>query len=290
MKWKPVLAISAAILFFCIFSCGCTSQPEINTTSQTQAAGEDVAVSIEDTPVQYMDMTGDMTGNLTLAYREFGVNNSKPLLLIEGFGQTMDGWNSTFLGILSKDYHVYIYDHRDMGESSETEGNFTVYQLADDAACLITGLGYDSMNIYGVSMGSTVSQQLLILHPDRINKAVLSSATYSPSIPETEKLHGLLKAASTDPDSSEGVVKEAIANLEYPGNLNDLSSIQKDVMLITGTDDDLTPQSVAVEIAGKINGSWLVRFKGIPHAGSQYAPVEYAKITNEFLEMNETPA
>lgn len=50
------------------------------------------------------------------------------------------------------------------------------------------------------------------------------------------------------------------------------------------------PQSVAVDIADQINGSGLVRFKGIPHAGSSYAPVEYAEIVTTFLEMDESPA
>ena len=53
---------------------------------------------------------------------------------------------------------------------------------------LMTALGYDSMNVYGVSMGSSVSQQLVIDHPERVRKLVLDSITYSIRIPETKKL------------------------------------------------------------------------------------------------------
>ncbi|GEM_PF-2968608 len=124
-----------------------------------------------------------------------------------------------------------------------------------------------------------------------VRKAVLSSATYSVSIPETEKLHSAaLEACAGNPDEQTAVRKEAVANLNREGSYDGLLGIENGVMLITGTADDLTPQSVAVEIAGRINGSWLVRFEDIPHVGSSYAPVEYGTIVTTFLEMDESSA
>ena len=40
--------------------------------------------------------------------------------MVEGFGATMTDWNQTFIGILATKYHVYIYDHRGMGNSTDT--------------------------------------------------------------------------------------------------------------------------------------------------------------------------
>ena len=84
------------------------------------------------------------------------------------------------------------------------------------------------------------------------------------------------------------VRKEAIANLEYEGSYDGLSVITDDVMLITGTADDITPVPVALEIADQIEGSWFVRFRGIPHVGSAYAPGEYAGVVATFLETDES--
>jgi hypothetical protein len=56
-----------------------------------------------------------------------------------------------------------------------------------------------------------------------------------------------------------------------------------------GTNDTLTPDPVSVTIADQINGSWLLRFKGIPHAGEHYAPAEYGQSVLNFLGMNESP-
>ena len=60
-------------------------------------------------------------------------------------------------------------------------------------------------------------------------------------------------------------------------------------MLAVGTDDILTPPNVTHQIAGQINGSWLVEFKDLPHIGSGYAPVEYGETTLNFLGVNESP-
>jgi pimeloyl-ACP methyl ester carboxylesterase len=285
MKKTVVTAVTLVLALCFLFSCGCTATPAATETTTRTADTTPPAISYNDTPVRYADVNG-----VTLGYREFGAENTEPLLMITSFGRTMEMWNTTFIGILAENYHVYIYDHRGMGESTDVDVQFTVAQLADDAAGLMTALGYDSMNIYGVSMGSTVSQQLLIDHPDKVRKAVLSSATYSASIPETKRLHGMLEACAGNPDEQTAIRKEAVANLNWEGSYDALPGIENDVMLITGTADALTPQSVAAEIADRINGSWLVRFKGIPHAGSSYAPVEYGTVVTTFLEMDESPA
>ncbi|MDK2891418.1 MAG: hypothetical protein PWR21_2050 [Methanoculleus sp.] len=285
MKKTAVTAGTLVLALCFLFACGCTATPAAAETISRTADTTLPTISYNNTPIRYAGVNG-----VTLGYREFGAENAEPLLMITGFGGTMEMWNATFIGILEDNYHVYVYDHRGMGESTDVDAQFTVAQLADDAAGLMTALGYDSMNIYGVSMGSTVSQQLLIDHPDKVRKAVLSSATYSASIPETEKLHGILEACAGNPDEQTAIRKEAMANLNWEGSYDSLPGIENDVMLITGTTDDLTPQSVAVEIAGRINGSWLVRFEGIPHAGSNHAPVEYGTIVTTFLEMDESPA
>jgi len=202
----------------------------------------------------------------------------------------MESWNETFIDILADQYHVYIYDHRAMGHSGDNDAPYTIEQLANDAAGLMDALGYESMNVYGVSMGSSVSEQLVIAHPEHVRKVILSSATYSARLNETQLLYSILNETAADPSQPEGVRKEAEANLAWDGVYDGLSGITNDVMLITGTDDVLTPESVAVRIAGQIDGSWLVRFKGIPHAGSSYAPEEYGEIVLTFLGMDESPA
>jgi Predicted hydrolases or acyltransferases (alpha/beta hydrolase superfamily) len=260
---------------------GCIAASDTTHLSE-QEARQFPLISFDESPIQYADVN-----DVTLAYQEFG--SGEPLLLIEGFGATIEGWNETFISILASEYHVYIYDHRGMGQSSAYTTPPSINQFSDDAAALMTVLGYDSMHVYGVSMGSTTAQQLTIDHPEKVRKLILDSSTYSIRIPETKTLLGIIKATAVDPTAPEGERQEAEANLAWNGSFDGLSGIEKDVMLIVGTDDILTPDAVSVRIAGEIDGSWLLRFKGIPHAGYHYAPVEYGESVLFFLGMDGSP-
>jgi pimeloyl-ACP methyl ester carboxylesterase len=288
MNKSPIFILVITVMI-CLVTAGCTSAPgtagtpgTVTSPPVTQAVGLPHPVSFNATPVQYAKVNG-----VTLGYREFG--SGEPILMLIGFGATMDTWNETFIGILASKYHVYTYDHRGMGYSSDNNATPSVPQYADDAAALMPALGYDSLNVYGVSMGSSVSQQLVIDHPERVRKLVLDSTTYSIRIPETKILLGFIEAAANNSTLSKGIHEEAQADLEWKGSYDGLSGIQKDVMLVVGTKDVLTPDPVSAQMTGLINGSWLVRFKGLPHVGSHYAPVEYGENALSFLGMDESP-
>ena len=284
-----ILAIAATIWF--VLSSGCMTGTQNGLASQScpdyvnpcQGMTPVPSVSINGTPIQYADVNG-----VRLAYRVFG--SGEPILMLNGFGATMDHfYNESFLGILATHNQVYIYDHRGMGYSSDNDAPPTMSLYSDDAAALISALGYESMNVYGASMGSSIGQQLVIDHPLRVRKLILESATYSVRIPETRLLFELIQATALNASEPAGARREAEANLVWNGTWDDLSGINKSVMLLVGTDDILTPQSAAVQIAGQIDGSWLVRFKGEPHVGSRFAPVDYGEITLDFLCRNESP-
>jgi pimeloyl-ACP methyl ester carboxylesterase len=288
MNKIPLFTLAVVVTICLLVTAGCANTPALTSTSaptslpQIQATQQYPAVSISDTPVQYKEVNG-----IRLAYREFGAG--EPLLMITGFGNTMDQWNATFIGILATKYHVYMYDNRGMGYSGDDNATPTIRLYADDAAGMIPALGYDSMHVYGVSMGSVMAQQLTIDHPERVRKLVLDSNAYSIRIPETQLLFNIINETATNPDVSNGVREEALANLAWNGSWDGLSGIHKDVMLVVGTSDRLTPDPVSVRMAGQINGSWLVRFRGVPHAGSSFAPVQYGENALDFLGMDESP-
>jgi len=293
---KPILNILVLAAIAClVVSSGCAGNvPAGSPTATVPVPGTAVPypgpVSISNTPVQYKDVNG-----VRLAYWEFG-SAGEPILLIEGFGGTVANatplqasWNETFLSILSSKYHVYAYDHRGVGYSSTSNATPTIPLYADDAAGLIVALGYDSMHVYGESMGSSTAQQLAIDHPSRVRKLVLDSSTYDARVPECRTLLAILEENANDPNQTAGIRDEARANLVWNGTWDGLAGIHKDVMLVVGTADPLTPDPVSVRMAGQINGSWLVRFKGLSHCGSHYAPVQYAENALYFLGTDEEP-
>jgi pimeloyl-ACP methyl ester carboxylesterase len=282
MNKTHLFTLAIALTICLLATAGCTSTSGTTTQPHVQATQYYPAVSFNTIPVQYAQVNG-----VTLGYREFGAG--EPVLMVQGFGATMDNWNETFIAILASKYHVYTYDHRGMGYSSTNNATPLISLYADDAALLMPALGYGSMHVYGVSMGSSISQQVAIDHPERVRKLVLDSNAYSIRLPETTKLLAEIESAATNPAMSEGIRNEAQANLAWNGSWDRLSGIRKDVMLVVGTGDELTPDPVSVRMAGQINGSWLVRFKGLPHVGSHYEPVEYGENALYFLGTDESP-
>jgi len=170
-----------------------------------------------------------------------------------------------------------------MGHSSDANVTYTIPMYADDAAALISALGHDNMHVYGAFMGSSTSQQLVIDHPERVKKLILDSNAYNIRIPETRKLFEIIEAAASNSSLSRGTPEEARADIMWNGSYSSLSGIRKDVMLVVGTQDVLTPDVISTHMAGQINGTWLIRFKGLPHTGYHYAPVQYGECALTFL-------
>ena len=182
-----------------------------------------------------------------------------------------------------------MYDHRGMGYSSDSDKAPSMSQYAEDAAALMSALVHERMHVYGAFMGSSISQQLAIDHPDQVQKLILDSNTYSLLIPETKVLHSIIETMGGNTSEPQGLRNEAQANLEWNGSYDGLSGINTDVMLVVGTEDVLTPDELSLQITGQINGSWFIQFKGLPHTGYHQAPVQYGQNALNFLAMNESP-
>jgi pimeloyl-ACP methyl ester carboxylesterase len=113
--------------------------------------------------------------DVKLAYYIRG--QGEPLLMINGFVSSMSLWDPLMLETLAKQHQLILFDNRGVGLSTDTkENNTTIPQMADDAAGLIKALGLKKANILAFSMGARIGQQVLIRHPDLVNKAVLCAA------------------------------------------------------------------------------------------------------------------
>ena len=126
---------------------------------------------------------------LSFEYDSFGDPSAPPLLLIMGLGAQMTRWSEAFCQTLaSRGFHVIRFDNRDVGLSTHLDDApipdlatisqahkrgekpdvpYTLYDMADDAAGVLTALGIDKAHIVGASLGGMVAQLVASEHPDR---------------------------------------------------------------------------------------------------------------------------
>ncbi|MFG1426198.1 alpha/beta fold hydrolase [Roseixanthobacter glucoisosaccharinicivorans] len=111
-------------------------------------------------------------GEIEMGYYARG--NGAPLVMIMGLGATMADWDPALLEALSHDRTLIVIDNRGCGFSSDTAQNHTsIAQMADDAAGLVTALGYDKVDVLGYSMGAMIASQMAIRHPEILRSLVL---------------------------------------------------------------------------------------------------------------------
>jgi pimeloyl-ACP methyl ester carboxylesterase len=251
-------------------------ETEDESTLPDDSNSSDNFSSIVGTPVKYASVNG-----ITIGYREFG--SGEPLLMILPFSATMDMCNDTFIGKLADSYRVILFDNRGVGYSSDNNETSSISLFANDTTGLMDALGLPSAHIFGSSMGAAIAQELTLGHADKVDRLILSSATYSLDIPQTEILKNRLQSVASNPDADPVLRKYAEANLEWNGTYERLPEIQKRTLLLVGTEEVLTPVNVSVIIAEQIPDAQLVRFEGVGHSGEQYVPEEYANEILNFL-------
>ncbi len=102
----------------------------------------------------------------------FGNPDDPTILLIMGAGASMLLWEDTFCDLLAEGGRFVIrYDNRDTGKTTSCpagEPNYTVDDMADDAAAVLDAYGVEKAHIVGASMGGMITQVFALNHPDRV--------------------------------------------------------------------------------------------------------------------------
>lgn len=102
-------------------------------------------------------------GEIELDYERSG--SGPPLLMIMGMSGTKEHWGQPFLQALHSDFETIVFNHRGVGDSSRLQGQFTIAELAADAAGLLDVLGIEHAHVLGISMGGMVAQELALSRP-----------------------------------------------------------------------------------------------------------------------------
>lgn len=218
---------------------------------------------------------------IDIGYKLLGAG--EPLVMIMGLGGTMDDWPKEITEALSKKYQLIMLDNRGMGHTKANETTFTYKLFADDVIGLLNALKVKKANVLGYSMGSTITQELLLEYPERFNKAIIHATSTDGS-----NVAAALKGKGKPPDVPPTVLRQIEATTHWKTPIDKLPLITNQVMLIVGTADTVVGAESSKTIASAIPGAWLVQFKKATHYLIFEAPTEFARIVLTFLDIRET--
>jgi pimeloyl-ACP methyl ester carboxylesterase len=126
-------------------------------------------VSVASVPVRVAQ-----TGLGAVGYRVIG--NGPPLVLIMGYGGTMETWDWRFVDALAQRYRVVIFDNAGLGPTAPVRAPLTIDAMANQTSALISALRLNQPDVLGWSMGSMIAQALAVLHPGQVNRLVLCAS------------------------------------------------------------------------------------------------------------------
>src|SRR6266849_1648168 len=111
--------------------------------------------------------------NQTYAYRRFGNASAQPpLLCLQHFTGTLDNWDPAVTDPLASTRDVILFDNAGIGRSTGTVPE-TVASMASHALAFLDGLGIESCDVLGYSLGGMVAQEMVLDRPSVFRRMIL---------------------------------------------------------------------------------------------------------------------
>ncbi|MFD5540460.1 alpha/beta fold hydrolase [Streptomyces sp. NPDC127079] len=250
------------------------------------------SASYRDAPTRSVSVRG-----VDFAYRELGPKEGVPLVLLVHLAGVLDNWDPRVVDGLAAGRRVIAFDNRGVGGSGGSTPD-TIEAMARDAVLFVRSLGFEQVDLLGLSMGGFVAQVVAAKEPDLVRKVILAGTgpAGGPGIDRVPALtiQATLKGALTrqDPklslfftDSANGQraghafmdrLKERTDNRDKDISLpsfraqlkaikrwgrqtpSDLSVIRQPVLVANGENDRMVPSQNTLDLAARLPRSQLV--------------------------------
>lgn len=118
---------------------------------------------------QYITVGGNQ-----IAYRELSKGKSEiPLVMLVHLAAVLDNWDPELLDLIAQEHHVIVMDLPGVGASQGKVAD-TIPGMASQTIEIIKALGYDKINLLGLSMGGMIAQEIVRLEGNLVNRLILA--------------------------------------------------------------------------------------------------------------------
>jgi len=243
-----------------------------------------------------------------------------PLVMIMGLGGSLEWWGPPLIEEISKHYRTIIFDNRGIGQTDKPDMKYSIKMFADDTVGLMNELKIERAHVLGISMGGMIAQELVLNHPERVEKLVLCSTFASMTgIVKilASLLKGLYKGRMKTPEKTREMlistlftkdfIKENLDKIEEAkqkafrvtpsfdefkrqleaiikfDSRKRLKTINKSVLIMHGKQDSLITYKASLQLAELIPYPKLTLFDNSAHALFSQEPEKVIKTLLEFL-------
>lgn len=289
-----VTATAATLAVVTASGSGLAAAATTTTAAPTQSTQSAQPVSILNAPTLVAHTAlGDV------GYREVG--DGSPIVLITGFGASMDNWAPSFVDALAAHHQVVVFDNAGVGETAAIPGPLTVSGMADQTSALIAALCLHRPAVLGWSMGGMIAQALAVRHPDQVGRLALAATqagdgtslpipaaaaadlnspnplvvlsvlfpadqtaaaqTYLAGILEYPALYGASPAVRAEQDAA---IAQWMAGEDPSGH--EVGRIRVPILIADGAQDALDPAPNASILAHAVHGAPVILFPDAGHA------------------------
>ena len=247
-------------------------------------------------------------GAMQVAYTESG--KGEPLILVHG-GESDRSQFTALRPFLGEGIRAISYDQRDTGDTVNNDDPYTMETFADECIGLMDALGIDKAHIMGISFGGTITMQVGLKYPERVQSLIIGAAPHTmhgPRTPFAEKIMQMSKEeresmmldAVISPEGQQDeylmtMTKKAIrGRTTEPGTRRMAAVMEHDVtdrlgeitpptLLIYGSDDPLAVPSIGEYIHEQVEGSELAIVEGARHGLSFEYREQTAALVRDFV-------
>ncbi|MGB9032934.1 MAG: alpha/beta hydrolase [Paeniglutamicibacter sp.] len=287
----------------------------MNTNSHAPSG---TAASYRDAPGR--SITADGAG---YAYRELGPKGGVPVIFLVHLAATLDSWDPRVVDPIARDHHVITFDNRGVGASTgQVPGS--VEEMAQDAYSFIKALGFDTVDVFALSLGGMVAQSLADMHPELVRKLILmgtgpKGGKSTDRVTPTTYLD-MARAALSRSDPKEYLfftrdadgkraakefvkrLQERTADRDAPISFKafqaqlkaiknwgraapmDLAMITQPTLIANGDNDRMVPTRFSEDLHRRISGSELVIYPGASHGSIFQFHEQFTSAAIEFLD------
>jgi len=262
-------------------------------------------------------------GGVDFAYRELGTHHGgTPVVFLVHLAAVLDNWDPRIMDGIAAKHHVVAFDNRGVGASSGSPSD-SVEQMAGDAIAFIQAMGFGQVDLFGLSMGGMIAQEIVLKAPQLVRRMILAATgpaggegiSTVARVAHWDLLRGLL--TGQDPkqflfftrtpggieagkaflarlkERSENRDKE-ITIAAYLAQLRavkawgrkhpaDLSAVRQPVLIVNGDDDRMVPTANSRELARRLPNSRLIIYPDAGHGGVFQFHADFVPRAVEFL-------